>query len=312
MKRISSIVFPLFLSAIVCLTLFSCEKTNQKSVFPTVSGGTLIRIDSFQSSFIGRRTIDIWLPDDYNKEEKSALLFMHDGQMLFDSSTTWNGQEWGVDELFTDQGSAFERTVVVGIHNGDTKRHAEYFPQKSADYLSEELLIDFEDKMEFPLSADRYLQFLVEELYPYILDNYNVYENPESTFIAGSSMGGLISWYALCEYPNIFGGAACLSTHWPMFYSNEDNPMPAAFMSYLEDHIPLEEKPKFYFDTGTETLDSLYPVHQARVDSLFRSKGYDEDRFLSLIFEGKDHTERSWRERLSVPIGFLLKKKSGE
>ena len=81
---------------------------------------------------------------------------------------------------------------------------------------------------------------------------------------------------------------------------------------YLEEHIPPAEKNKFYFDTGTEELDSLYPIHQKRVDSLFKAKGYEQTNFLSLVFEGEDHSERSWSERLSIPMTFLLQKKSGE
>ena len=77
--------------------------------------------------------------------------------------------------------------------------------------------------------SDNYLKFLVTELKPFIDKKYSVYKDMNHTFIAGSSMGGLISMYAICEYPRVFGGAACMSTHWPGIFSAEGNPVPDAF-----------------------------------------------------------------------------------
>ena len=106
--------------------------------------GTIERIDSFNSKFVRSRNIDVWLPKDYNSNEQYAVLYMHDGQMLYDSTTTWNKQEWGVDEVMTsliDQGK-IRKTIVVGIWN-TTDRHAEYFPQKPFESLTKE----FRDSM---------------------------------------------------------------------------------------------------------------------------------------------------------------------
>ena len=75
-------------------------------------------------------------------------------------------------------------------------------------------------------------------------------------------MGGLISFYALCEYPDIFGQAICMSTHWPGAMSYENNPFPQAFFDYLDQKLPELNDHKFYFDFGTETLDELYPQYE--------------------------------------------------
>ena len=80
-----------------------------------------------------------------------------------------------------------------------------------------------------PVQSDAYLKFLVTELKPFIDSTFSVATDRSNTFIAGSSMGGLISMYAVCEYPAVFGGAACLSTHWPGIFTAENNPIPEAF-----------------------------------------------------------------------------------
>jgi hypothetical protein len=284
-----------------------------------LSSGTIERLEEFPSVYIPPRNIDIWLPDGYDSNQQYAVLYMHDGQMLFDSTTTWNDQEWGVDETLgkLQKEGTIKNTLVVGIWNGGAARHAEYFPEAPFMELSQ----DFRDALiqegqrapEQPLFStdvysDKYLKFIVEELKPYIDEHYTTLSDPDHTFIAGSSMGGLISWYALCEYPQVFGGAACLSTHWPGIFTMEDNPIPSQFFSYLQAKLPSPTAHKLYFDFGTETLDSLYEPLQLMVDTIVASQGYDEQNFLSLKFQGDDHSEQSWQNRLSIPLRFLLAK----
>jgi enterochelin esterase-like enzyme len=121
-------------------------------------------------------------------------------------------------------------------------------------------------------------------------------------------MGGLISMYAICEYPNIFGGAACLSTHWPGIFSLENNPVPAAFVYYLKTHLPNPKKNKFYFDYGDQTLDALYPPLQKKVDEVMKTKGFTEKNWITKFFPGENHSEQAWNKRFWEPMFFLLKK----
>jgi enterochelin esterase-like enzyme len=148
----------------------------------------------------------------------------------------------------------------------------------------------------------------VSELKPFIDIQYSVFTDPEHTFIAGSSMGGLISIYALCEYPDVFGGVACLSTHWTGTYTLV-NPFPDTFFKYLEVNLPVPGNHKIYFDHGDQTLDSLYPALQKKVDEIMEMKGYTQENWKSLYFKGKDHSENSWSERFAIPLRFLLEKK---
>jgi len=280
-----------------------------------VQAGKVQHYENFASQYVVPRHVDVWLPDSYNAQTKYAVLYMHDGQMLYDSTTTWNKQEWGVDETLTrlQKDKKIRNCIVVGISNAGKLRHSEYFPQKPyeslTDYQKDTLSKAYRNK-DTPLfvQSDKYLQFLVKELKPFIDKNFSTLKDRKNTFIAGSSMGGLISVYAICEYPQIFGGAACLSTHWVGVFRTENNPIPAAFMRYLKTHLPNPKKHLLYFDYGTATLDALYPPFQKQVDAIMKEKGYTDKNWLTKEFIGEDHSERAWRKRLHIPFVFLLKK----
>ena len=149
---------------------------------------------------------------------------------------------------------------------------------------------------------------MVTELKPYIDSHFSVKTDKNNTFIAGSSMGGLISMYALCEYPQVFGGAACISTHWPGLFIVENNPVPQAFYNYLSNNLPSPATHKIYFDYGTATTDALYPPFQAEVDKIMQQKGFNDKNWKTLRFEGENHSEKAWSKRLHIPFEFLLGK----
>ena len=303
-------VLNMWVMFLVSLVLFSCEDFKNPSPVLEVAGGELIRIDSFASKYVDTKCLDIWLPPAYESGERLDVLYMHDGQALFDGTTTWNGQEWGVDEYFMADG-AEQKYIIVGVWNAGPNRWTEYFPQKALGYMEEDSLEILNssgmDTIFDKLSADRYLKFLVEELKPYIDTSFHVNTDREHTAIMGSSMGGLISWYAAMEYPEVFGTALCLSTHWPGIFTNENNPIPGAFRSYIAANLDTSTNTRFYFDTGTAELDSLYLEHQLKVDSIFDAKGFKETNYYSKVFEGAAHNEDYWRSRLEYPFRFLLK-----
>jgi predicted alpha/beta superfamily hydrolase len=170
-----------------------------------VSAGKVVRYQDFKSVFVDARNVDVWLPASYNKNKKYAVLYMHDGQMLFDSTQTWNKQEWGVDETISQlkTENKIKDCIVVGIWNGGKSRHIDYFPQKPFEALSraeQDTLyaanrLNGNSVFSGRVQSDNYLKFLVNELKPFIDKNFSTNKTPIATFIAGSSMGGLISIY---------------------------------------------------------------------------------------------------------------------
>ena len=283
---------------------------------PKVSSGTIERLENFKSKFVSSRNIDVWLPKNYSTTKKYSVLYMHDGQMLYDSETTWNKQSWEVDEVVSKllNENKIKNVIVVGIWNGEKTRHNDYFPQKPFESLTKNLQDSLYNskrpngEMVFSekINSDNYLKFIVEELKPIIDNKYSVYKDKKHTFIAGSSMGGLISIYAICEYPKVFGGAACLSIHWPGVFSISNNPVPNTFYNYLKNKLPNFKNHKIYFDYGTETLDAYYEPFQLKVDEIMKNKGFKTSNWLTKKFIGDDHSEKSWSKRLHYPIEFLL------
>lgn len=281
------------------------------------STGKIIHHENVASKFVEARNIDVWLPDGYTPEKKYPVLYMHDGQMLFDSTTTWNKLEWGVDEV---AGKLIKEKkcrpfIVVGVWNAGKMRHADYFPQKPFELLSKQQqdsiykAVRGTNNAVFAaiINSDGYLKFLVRELKPFIDSAYSTLTDKQNTFIAGSSMGGLISMYAICEYPDVFGRAACLSTHWPGIFTVENNPIPGKFMQYLKKNLPDPSNHTIYFDYGSATLDALYKPFQLQADMIMKVMGYTSKNWVTREFPGEDHSERAWNKRLHIPLIFLLK-----
>ncbi|MEZ4792540.1 MAG: alpha/beta hydrolase-fold protein [Gelidibacter sp.] len=297
------------------ITPADTSKVKTELVEGDFAGGTLLRIDDFPSNYIPPRKVDIWLPENYTKDKKYAVMYMHDGQMLFDSRITWNHQEWKVDETATKlmNDSITRDFIVVAPYNINELRHSEYFPQKPYELLSvkeKDSLIEVAKENNFrfeSVTSDNYLKFIVKELKPYVDSNYSVLTDRENTYVMGSSMGGLISMYAICEYPDVFGGAACLSTHWPGGNPNDSDLLANSFFEYMKKNVPSPKNHKFYFDYGTETLDKFYPKYASTVNKIFKDKGYTAENFKNLKFKGADHSELAWQKRLDIPLTFLLK-----
>jgi glycosidase/predicted alpha/beta superfamily hydrolase len=265
--------------------------------------GTLRTHEAFVSKHVAARRVDVWLPPGYavNSTRRYPVLYMHDGQNLFDPALSYIGVDWGIDETMTRliREGAVREAIVVGVWN-TPKRFEEYMPAKA---VTESKLPDNWPEMAWMRKAeivsDAYLRFLVEELKPFVDATYRTLPGRADTFTMGSSAGALISIYALAEYPGVFGGAGGVSTHWPI--------ADGLVIDYLEPRLPDLRGHRLYFDYGTATVDSNYEPYQRRVDALMRRAGFVEDvDWITRKYEGDEHSERAWRKRVDVPLKFLL------
>lgn len=275
---------------------------------PQVSVGRIERLPPVPSRHVDPRHVDVWLPADYNPAKRYNVLYMHDGQMLFDASRSWNKQAWDVHVAIARlvREGRIPDTLVVGVWNAGPLRHSEYYPAKFLPFVKEPFRQQFIDKgLQGKARSDLYLRYLVEELKPAIDARYATRPGRDHTFIMGSSMGGLISIYAMNEYPQVFGGAAGLSTHWVGIHEANSH-LPLAAFSYLRDHLADPATHRLYMDHGTTELDALYGPYQVFVDQIVKDRGYTASNSLSRVFEGTGHNERAWAARLEVPLLFLM------
>lgn len=264
--------------------------------------GALLRHADFPSRHVAPRHVDVWLPPGYGVGAgRYPVLYMHDGQNVFDRATASGGTPWGVDDVLAGMIARGEArpALVVGIWHG-LERWREYAPQKPLAHLPPGPVRErYLARAGGETYSDRYLAFMVGELKPFIDREYRTLPGRPDTLVMGSSMGGLVSLYAVSEYPGVFGGAGCVSTHWP---AGED-----VLVDQMGAALPPPASHRVYFDFGTETLDAAYEPFQKRMDAHLEAAGFERGRnWLTLKFDGAEHSERSWRERVHIPLAFLL------
>jgi predicted alpha/beta superfamily hydrolase len=264
------------------------------------------RVESFQpmpSRHVAARRIDVWLPPSYAAEptRRYPVLYMHDGQNLFDPGLSYGGVDWDIDGVMTREAAAgrVREAIVVGVWNTPA-RFAEYMPAKPVPPGQIATGVPgFNTGRAEDLQSDAYLRFLVEELKPRVDARYRTLPGRDDTAVMGSSMGGLISLYALAEYPEVFGAAGGVSTHWPAG--------DGAVVEWLAEHLPAPGTHRLYFDFGTTTVDASYAPYQAKMDAHLRRLGHVEGGdFLTRRFEGAAHNEDAWQRRVHEPLVFLL------
>lgn len=216
------------------------------------------------------RRIWLYLPPDYAKSKKKyPVLYMHDGQNLFENKTSYSG-EWGVDEYLDSIFKKGEKEViVVGIDNGLIKRMQEYNPWEFQNFGKGE--------------GDKYVDFLVETLKPFIDEHYRTLKDKPNTFIAGSSMGGLISLYAILKYPQVYGGAGIFS---PAFWT-------ASGIDSTAIADAKKVNSKLFFYAGGKEGDSMVP-DMKRIEKEIKERSKSPVK--EIIDENQHHNEAAWRK----------------
>ncbi len=225
---------------------------------------------SFHMSELNRqREISIYLPPGYKSGSKRyPVFYMHDGQNLFGASRSAMG-EWGVDEILDSLINAGKQaSIIVGIHNGP-ERLNEYNPCKSAATGDGE--------------GTQYINFIVNELKPYIDKRYKTLASKENTVIAGSSLGGLISYYAALAHPSVFGKAGVFSPSFPL----------APSILQLTDSLAPRSRGMFFFYMGEKEGDSMMNPMKKIIAKLGENSN-------ALIYTVSDpegrHNEEAWRK----------------
>ncbi|GGW66073.1 putative alpha/beta superfamily hydrolase [Winogradskyella epiphytica] len=256
---------------VIVLAFFNL--TSQNTVYERV---TKFTINAPQLNTV--KTIWVYLPTNYqNAKNHFPVIYMHDAQNLFDASTSY-AVEWQIDE-FMDSLQA-NQSIIVGIEHGNEKRIDELTPYNHEKYGGG--------------NGEAYITFIKNTLKPHIDLSYRTKPSAEFTTIFGSSLGGLISFYATINYPETFGKAGVFS---PSFWIN-----PEIFKLVVATDIP--ETSRFYFVAGTDEGENMVPKLKEMI-SLLKTKGIKDHQFESHIVEGGQHNEKFWSSQFGKAYYWL-------
>jgi predicted alpha/beta superfamily hydrolase len=249
--------------------------------FRVAAGKLLVGDGIYSPQLANERRILVHLPDDYDATHRHyPVIYMHDGQNLFDPHTSYAG-EWGVDDALASLGGDGVAAIVVGIpHMGD-RRIREYSP--------------FTDPKHGGGDGGAYLDFIATTLKPLIDREFRTLPDRRHTGIIGSSMGGLISLYAFFQWSQVFGFVGVMSPS--LWFAR------GAIFGYLEaaPYIPG----RIHLDVGTRE-GALMVQHAQLLRDLLQRKGHRLDHSLRYVEEDAEHHESAWGRRLPAALRFLL------
>ena len=277
----------LFSLAALVATLAACTAPVAPSTPPrpsTAGPGVHVLAQRLAMPGLGReRTLRLYLPPSYESSttKRYPVIYMHDGQNLFDDATSFAG-EWGVDETLDEfaRMRGFE-VIVVGIDNGGAERNHELSPWSNPQ-------ID-------PAQGEQYMAFVVDVVKPFIDAHYRTRPDRADTAMIGSSLGGLVTHYALLRYPQVFGKAAIFSpSYW---VSNEVYTQTAAH--------PWPADTRVYFYIGGREGEESVPDVQ-RMVLLLAAPDHPPQAMAVRIVPDAQHNERAWRTEFPLAVAWLF------
>ena len=284
---------------------------------------------SIEEAFIANgehnRKIQIYYPIDIKINEKTKFIIMNDGEELFQEKDSWSGNAWNIDDSFKKlyQDGVSLNIVVIAIDSAkrskgkiidETRRYVEYFPNEAIEFFNKGM-----KKNTYSYLIDNkelnYPYFLINTVIPYLEEKFNMKLDQFNLGIIGASMGGLSALNTALEYPDYFGFAGCISTHWVGIKPSEyfllpirrkitgDEETTEAIRKYVDSNIIKLKNKRIYFDHGTVGLDSLYGAPQEDINKIF--KGNDID-FKSEVFLDHGHETNFFGERFGPLLVYLL------
>jgi len=238
---------------------------------------------SMMPFFNRNRTIRIYLPPDYeaNTDRRYPVLYMQDGQNLFDQLTSFAG-EWEVDETLD---RLFEEVdfglIVVGIDNGGSARVGEYTPWTNPTYGGGD--------------GDKYTEFMVQVLKPFIDANYRTRPDAANTGVMGSSLGGLIAHYSALKYPDVFSKAGVFS---PSFWYSDSS------FVFASQHSDIQTA-RHYFLAGTNESSDMVEQMEQMIDVMIEG-GFESEGINKAVIQGGNHNEALWRNNFEIAVKWLF------
>jgi len=283
-------------------------------VKPAVSSGLIIPYPSLRTKNVPSRPVVVWMPKGYVNTERYPVVYMLDGQELFQNSGTDFQDDWQLDETVQQliNSGKIPGCIVVGIYSTNKDRLSEYFPKSIYEALPTSAKDEIAKQGAFDfIKSDSMLRFIVNEVKPFIDIKYPTRNGTANTFLVGKGFGGMLATYALCKYPYIFGGVASLSVN---SLSETSNSFSQAtniqvldqFSLYLGSQLPQPPAGKIYFDIDNRIANYPPSTLSKKLDSLMRKMGYTAENEKTSDVPIDSQQQVDWPKRVSDIFTFLL------
>lgn len=273
----------LIFSMSLLFMLVACSDPTQPNKVSTALPQVEVLSETFVMPGLNRnRQVRLYLPPGYSSSDKKyPVLYMHDGQNVFDDATAFAG-EWGVDETLNELAASGQlELIVVAIDNGGEQRITELNPVDHPKYGKAE--------------GKAYVEFIANTVKPYIDQHYRTLADAKHTGIMGSSLGGLISHYAILQFPDVFGVAGLFS---PSYWITAEQ------VKWFEEQAAAE-KARLYFYMGGNEGDSMVPDMQ-RVYQAVLAKGHPAELTQYHLVQQAGHNEAAWRAEFRTAVLWLF------
>lgn len=279
-------------------------------------GGRLIDYETVEAAGLPPQRLTIWLPPGYDGSNKRyPVLYMHDGHNLFDVKNSNFNKIWAADKamLKVAAGQGIEPRIIVGVWAPGKDRFRQYLPRPAYDAAPPALKAKMDEMAGGPVISDAYLAWLAGPLKAWVDASFRTRPGREDTAIAGSSMGGLMSCYAMAARPDVYGQAACVSSHWPAIGPDTVkgfNPETLAIWTgFFDKTLGAPAGRRIWMDHGTGTLDAFYAPYQEPIDAEFIKLGWQRGTdFESKVYPGAEHEENAWAARLPEIFAWMFRR----
>ncbi|WJY19046.1 alpha/beta hydrolase-fold protein [Alteriqipengyuania flavescens] len=303
------------LALFAAVLLAACASVPAPDDGDLARGGRILGYGPLAVGGLPDQRISIWLPPGYDEgARRYPVLYMWDGQNLFDPASTHYGKAWMAQDVLAGmvaRGEA-EPHIVVGLWSPPGKdRYRTYQPEAIAELVPEEVATSVRDMAGGPLASDANVAWLADTVKPWVDRSFRTQAAPESTTIVGASMGGVLACYSLIERPDVFGRAGCVSSHFavaaPGIAARHTPAIVGAWRSYLDHRLALPEGRRIWMDHGTAALDSYYGPYQLGIAAhLDTMAGWTRDKdFTARVYEGAEHDEIAWNARMAEMLAWL-------
>ena len=299
-----------FVLALLALLALAPARASQPA-----DTGRLLDYRDVEAAGLPAQRLTVWLPPGYDRDTATRypVLYMHDGHNLFDPALSNFNKVWAADRamLAASADGTVRPHIIVGVWAPGADRYRQYLPRPVHEAAPPALRAQMDAMAGGPIVSDAYLAWLAGPLKRWVDASFRTLPGRDHTAIAGSSMGGLMSCHAFLERPDIYGRAACVSSHWPAADprapDRDDAALAAFWRGWFAARLGRADGRRLWLDHGTATLDAFYAPYQREVDVAIAGAGWVRGRdWESRVYQGAEHEENAWAARLPEILRWLL------